>query len=237
MITEHHVTVQRTARYYTLGGSAEAAHRPGTLPATIRRIWFVLHGYGQLAQYFIRRFDVVADDETLIVAPEGLSRFYTDQQYGKVGASWLTREDRDNEVIDYVAYLDQVLAEVLGDRTLDDLDVTLMGFSQGASTACRWVDKSRQLRADRLLLWAGYFPNGLSDVLSPETIIDLPVSYVYGEQDEYISQLSDIDLYLNRLKTDVPQLELVPFEGKHVVDRQVLVKLIDRQQIDLEDQD
>ncbi|RYF77487.1 MAG: phospholipase [Cytophagaceae bacterium] len=218
MITEHHVTVQRTARFYQLG----------TLSEKTRRIWFVLHGYGQLAQYFIRRFDVVADDETLIVAPEGLSRLYTDQQAGKVGASWLTREDRDNEVIDYVTYLDQVVANVLGDQSLDGLEVTLMGFSQGASTVCRWLDKSRQIRADRLILWAGYFPNGLSDILSPETITDLPVAYVYGDQDEYISQLSDIDLYLNRLTADVPQLELIPFHGKHVVDREVLKKLIDR---------
>jgi len=127
MIEAHHVSVQRTARYYTLG----------KLTGKTRRIWFVLHGYGQLAQYFIRRFDVVADDETLIIAPEGLSRLYIDTEFGKVGASWLTREDRDQEVNDYVAYLDQVLASVLGDRSLVGLDITLMGFSQGASTVCR----------------------------------------------------------------------------------------------------
>ncbi len=216
MITEHQLAVQRTARYYTLG----------TLSEKTRRIWFVLHGYGQLAQYFIRRFDVLADDETVIIAPEGLSRLYTDQQYGKVGASWLTREDRDNEVVDYVAYLDQVLASVLGDRTLDGLDVTLMGFSQGASTVCRWLDKSKYIRANRLMLWAGYFPNGLSDVLGPDTVADTPVEYVYGRDDEYISQLSDVDQYLNRLKTDVPHLQVIPFDGKHVVDRLVLKALV-----------
>ena len=219
MINEHHVSVQRTARYYTIGGTPL-----GGTPAT-KRVWFVLHGYGQLAQYFIRRFDVVADDETLIVAPEGLSRLYTDQQYGKVGASWLTREDRDNEVSDYVAYLDQVLATVLDGRSPNGLDITLMGFSQGASTACRWLDLSKTMRANRLILWAGYFPNGLSDVLRSVTIADLPVVYVYGREDEYISQLSDVEAYLNRLKTDVPQLQLAPFAGKHVVGREVLKQL------------
>ncbi|HEY0111329.1 MAG TPA: phospholipase, partial [Fibrella sp.] len=191
-----------------------------------RRIWFVLHGYGQLAQYFIRRFDVVADDETVVIAPEGLSRLYTDQQYGKVGASWITREDRDNEVIDYVAYLDQVLLSVLNGHPLNELDVTLMGFSQGASTVCRWLDKSNRIRANRLILWAGYFPNGLSDVLHPDTTANLPVEYVYGRDDEYISQLSDVNQYLNRLKTDVPQLQIIPFDGKHVVDRVVLKGLL-----------
>lgn len=219
MINEHHVSVQRTARYYTIG----------TLSEKTRRLWFVLHGYGQLARYFIRRFDVVADEETVIVAPEGLSRLYTDQQYGKVGASWLTREDRDHEVADYVAYLDQVLAGVLNGRSLDgssnELDITLMGFSQGASTACRWLNLSKTIRADRLLLWAGYFPNGLSDVLQPATVANVPVLYIYGNEDEYISQLDDVDTYLNRLQTDVPQLQLVPFAGKHVVDRMVLKQL------------
>ncbi|NID12347.1 alpha/beta hydrolase [Fibrivirga algicola] len=216
MIEAHHVSVQRTARYYTLGGLTEKT----------RRIWFVLHGYGQLAQYFIRRFDVVADDETLIIAPEGLSRLYIDTEFGKVGASWLTREDRDQEVNDYVAYLDLVLASVLGDRSLDGLDITIMGFSQGASTACRWLDRSQQVHANRLILWAGYFPNGLSDVLRPETVANLPVQYVYGRDDEYISQLSDVNLYLNRLKTDVPNLLFVPFDGRHVVDRLVLKSLL-----------
>ena len=216
MVEEHHVSVRRTARYYTLG----------TLSAKTRRIWFVLHGYGQLAQYFIRRFDVVADDETVVIAPEGLSRLYTDQQYGKVGASWITREDRDNEVIDYVAYLDQVLLSVLNGHPLNELDVTLMGFSQGASTVCRWLDKSDRIRANRLILWAGYFPNGLSDVLRPDTTANLPVEYVYGRDDEYISQLSDVDQYLNRLMTDVPQLQIIPFDGKHVVDRVVLKGLL-----------
>jgi len=63
-------------------------------------------------------------------------------------------------------------------------------------------------------------------VLQPETVADLPVQYVYGRDDEYISQLSDIDSYLNRLTTDVPNLQLVPFDGKHVVDRLVLKSLL-----------
>ena len=40
----HHLRVARTARYYTLGGG-------GLAP---RVVWFVLHGYGQLAGQFIR---------------------------------------------------------------------------------------------------------------------------------------------------------------------------------------
>ena len=215
VINAHHIPVARTARYYTLG----------TLSEKTKRVWFVLHGYGQLARYFIRRFDVLADEETVIVAPEALSRLYTDAEYGKIGASWLTREDRDHEVTDFVTYLDTVWRQVLAHHDPTTLHITLMGFSQGASTACRWLEQGEAVRADRLMLWAGFFLNGLSDVLRPQTVANIPVEYVYGLQDEYISQLPDADTYLEKLRADIPGIRVVPFEGKHVVDRQVLQQL------------
>jgi hypothetical protein len=44
------------------------------------------------------------------VAPEGLSRFYFEGGFhgpgSKVGATWMTREDRLAKIEDYVGYLD-----------------------------------------------------------------------------------------------------------------------------------
>jgi predicted esterase len=209
--TEHHITVQRTARYYTLGERTERT----------KNIWFVLHGYGQLAQYFIRRFDVVQDEETLIVAPEGLSRLYLNGEYSKIGASWITREDRDNEARDYVAYLNQVYDTILQNHDASQLNITLMGFSQGAATACRWLANGH-VPASRLLLWAGFFPNGVADVIATEQLAGLQVDYVYGEQDEYIAQMPDPAAYLQRIQTDVPHITIIPFDGGHTVERAVL---------------
>ena len=48
-VSEHHLSVARTARYYTLG-------EPGAT-----EVWFVCHGYGQLAGRFLRRFEPIAD--------------------------------------------------------------------------------------------------------------------------------------------------------------------------------
>ena len=208
------MTVQRTARYYTMGTASPA----------LKRVWFVLHGYGQLAKYFIRRFDVVADEETLIVAPEALSRLYTDAEYGKIGASWITREDRDNEVIDYLAYLNKLYDEVLVNHDPATLHITIMGFSQGAATACRWLNAGH-IRADRLMLWAGFFPHGTADVIAPDKLANVAVQYVYGEKDEFIAQLPDPAAYLAQLKTDLPQLEIISFSGTHVVDREVLKRI------------
>lgn len=211
MSTEHHITIARTARYYILG----------ELNSQTRNVWFVLHGYGQLAKYFIKKFDVIVDSQTVIVAPEGLSRLYLDAEYGRVGASWMTREDREYEVSDYLAYLNQLYDSVLRDVDTTQLTITLMGFSQGCATACRWLNAGH-IRCDRMQLWAGYFPNGLTDVIDPAKLSNLPISYIYGRQDEYIEQMPDPEGYIQRLQAEIPHMQLVPFDGKHVVEREVL---------------
>jgi predicted esterase len=212
--TEHHLTVRRTARYYTLG-------EPG--PQT-RTVWFALHGYGQLAQFFIRRFDVLVNDETVIVAPEALSRFYTDGNYGKPGATWMTREDRQHEIDDYVAYLNQLADSVLAGLDRTSLTINVMGFSQGCATLGRWLADGH-VRADRVVLWAGFFPNGLADVIDPATLVHVPVQYVYGRRDEYIEQMPDAEQYIQRLQTELPHLQIISFDGKHTVERSVLLEL------------
>ena len=64
-VEEHRITVPRTARYYTLGEAVTASE-----------LWLVLHGYGQLARFFLRPFEGM-ERGRLIAAPEALSRFYT----------------------------------------------------------------------------------------------------------------------------------------------------------------
>ncbi|WP_019986739.1 alpha/beta hydrolase [Rudanella lutea] len=225
MAQEHHLTVSRTARYYTLGGEA---------PEQVTDLWFVLHGYGQLARYFIRRFDVLDLDHTLVVAPEGLSRLYLDAEYGKIGASWITREDRDHEIADYTVYLNTLYDTVLAQYNLTDkpLRVTFFGFSQGAATACRWLANrlgaGRGGAVVRLVLWAGFFPNGLADVIDPAALAPLETLYIYGRADEYIVQMPDPEAYIARLQADLPTLQVVPFDGKHVVEREVIKRLFGR---------
>ena len=68
------------------------------------------------------------------MAPEGLSRFYLDAGAGKVGASWMTKEDRAHEIEDYLSYLEQVRAAII-----PPVPLTILGFSQGVATAARWA--------------------------------------------------------------------------------------------------
>ena len=127
---EHHLTVARTARYQQLG----------ELSGRTRRVWFVCHGYGQLAAYFVRHFAFLADggDDTVVIAPEGLSRFYLQSNGGRVGASWMTRDDRLAEIDDHVGFLNQLASLVLA-RCPAEVEITVLGFSQGTATVSRWL--------------------------------------------------------------------------------------------------
>jgi predicted esterase len=208
---EHHISVSRTARYYTLG----------TLNDNTKNVWFVLHGYGQLAQYFIRKFKGMANDDMFIVAPEALSRFYLKEFDGRVGATWMTREDRLVEIDDYINYLNDLYDSVLGGRK--DLKINILGFSQGTITALRWVNDGH-VHCDAISLWAGFFSKGIADILPPANLADIDTTFVYGTQDEFLVNI-DIEKYEADIKTNIPHARIVTFNGLHTVDETTLLGL------------
>src|SRR2546423_9364833 len=177
---EHHIGVTRSARYFTLGNSSSG----------VEEVWFACHGYGQLAARFLEKLRVLDDGRRYLVAPEGLSRFYLSESptERRVGATWMTREDRLAEIDDYVRYLDAVYADVL--RSLDRAAVTVhvLGFSQGTSTVSRWAAMGNA-KIDRLTLWGGEFPPDLD--LTVDALVSrlrgMQLALVYGRSDEYIT--------------------------------------------------
>lgn len=167
----HGLRVERSARYFTQGD-----------PSTARIAWFVLHGYGQSAERFLGEFEELAAPDRLFVAPEGLSRFYLRGASGRIGASWMTKEDRAAEVRDYVAYLDALR------RTLElapEVEVGMLGFSQGAATATRWAVLGETPPA-HLMLCSG----GLAPDLEPErmatALSETEVTLVIGDADPQV---------------------------------------------------
>ncbi|HEX6693325.1 MAG TPA: hypothetical protein VF035_01355, partial [Longimicrobiales bacterium] len=123
---ELHIAVQKTARYAVLGDLADP-----------REVWFVIHGYGQLARRFLRRFTSLVGDGRLIVAPEALNRYYFETSPGVhardagIGGTWMTHEDRETEIADYIAYLDQLYHFIIGGAQRVPARVVVLGFSQG----------------------------------------------------------------------------------------------------------
>ena len=205
-MTEHQIKVQRTARYYTLG----------ELNENTKTIWFVVHGYGQLSQYFIKKFASIADSQTFVVAPEAPSRFYLDNEFKRVGASWMTRELRQSEIDDNNNYLNALYDSLLKDHDLSTISINILGFSQGCATVCRWFG-AEQIKCDRLLLWAGFFSNGIREVIEPEKLKDVKTYYIYGDKDEFLVAYPEISEKFRASMIEDINPKVICFEGKHTV--------------------
>jgi len=96
--------------------------------------WLVaFHGYGQSAgQLLTDVMKIPGIDRWHVAAPQALSRFYT-RGHERVVASWMTREDREQVILDNLAYIDRVVNAVA--RGAEAL--VFLGFSQGAPMAYR----------------------------------------------------------------------------------------------------
>lgn len=190
----HHLRVSRTARYYVLG------------PPEARETWFVLHGYGQQARFFLRHFRPHAGPQRRFVAPEALSRFYLDDRYERIGASWMTREDREADISDTIAYLDALAAHVgSGSRCC------LFGFSQGAAAACRWAALGTRAFA-RVVLWGGEVPPDLDLARTGDRLRDLTL--VWGDADTYATPARVAATEARLASAGVPY-RVVRYAGEH----------------------
>lgn len=209
---EHRLTVPRTARYHTLGDPATALH-----------LWVVLHGYGQLARFFLRPFEGLEDDR-LIAAPEGLSRFYLDADHSRVGASWMTREDREAEIADQVIYLDALVGHLLA-RCGGPRPVSVLGFSQGVAAACRWSVLGRT-PIDRLVLWGGTMPPEHEAARLAGSWRRTHVDLVHGEQDTVVDAAA-----LARNEARLHEAGIAHavhrFQGGHALDKRMLQRLLE----------
>lgn len=216
MTNEHHIEVQRTARYYVLGEAS----------ARTREVWFVLHGYGQLASRFIGYCRSLDDGTRLVVAPEALNRFYTVAPSDRnaaarpVGATWMTREDRERDIADYVAYLDALHDRVMAPLDRGAVRVCVLGFSQGTATAARWLARSSHVRADELVLWGGTLPPELEPATA-RAELGAPVTLVFGTADQYADDATVRDEQA-RLDSAGIRHRVRRFDGGHVIDAATL---------------
>jgi predicted esterase len=204
----HQLKFSKTAHYYTIG----------TTSPEVEHLWICCHGYGQAANRFIYKFKEIENENTFVVAPEGLSRFYFGQTR-HVGASWMTKSDRLVEIEDYCNWLDTIYDHFVPQMSAN-VKITFFGFSQGVATIFRWMH-ARKRPCDHIIAWAGMVPEDISylemtDYFDPKKIIR-----VIGTADEFLTPerlQSDNDL----IESQKIKAKLVRFEGKHVVDRATL---------------
>lgn len=221
-ITPHALVVPRTARYYTLGPTHGFP----------RELWFVCHGYGQLAERFLGQFAPLDDGTRLIVAPEALSRFYLDpipqrrhDPSPRIGATWMTREDREAEIADYVEYLERLSSEIRHPLRGAAPRLIVLGFSQGTATVSRWLAAS-ELRVDQLVLWGGGIPPELDVASWSSRLHGAHISLVAGEQDDFATPTA-LAAEAERLSAAGVAYTLHRFSGGHTVDPVALTHLAD----------
>ena len=216
-VESHHIRVVKRARYYTIGPARGAGD-----------IWLVCHGYGQLAERFIGSFNTIAAPGRLIVAPEALHRFYVDPPPApaaqrRVGATWMTREDRETDIADYVDYLDQLVSEVLAQSP--GARLRALGFSQGSATVLRWAVRASRV-PDQLILWAGEVPADIDWNMGARKLATTKIDAVRGDRDESVSR-NALQRNLDRLTEVALQYQIHGFSGGHRLDDEMLRKLAD----------
>ena len=210
---EQHVDFSYSAPYYTLNEwTDETTH-----------LWIVCPGYGQLAKHFIRRFDVF-ESTHFVIALQGLSKFYL-PGHAKVGASWMTKEDRETEMDNQKKYFDAVMVQAGNGRSLNDVKVHLLGFSQGVSMISRMAAYAK-IDFGQLILWAGGFPPELSAEDFGFLVEGARLSIVLGNEDEFYKLDKNFQPEIDKAEKSLNRkAELVVFEGKHEVKREVLIRV------------
>lgn len=204
---KHNIKVTKTAVYHSLGNIK-----------TAKKIWFVLHGYGYSAAHFITKFEPILNDDVAIIAPEGLSKFYLNGVGfdGKIGASWMTKEDRENEIIDYVNYLNLLYEVIVKENQFSDLKINIFGFSQGGATASRWFSDGK-VKCENFILWCSVFP----DDMNFGKIADTNTYFLYGDDDKYVTE-ERVEKQKELINNSKLKIKSTVFNGKHDVPEKVL---------------
>ncbi|WP_158858966.1 alpha/beta hydrolase [Lunatibacter salilacus] len=206
---------------YTQQNYFLTSHDPS---GTEKEIWLILHGYGQLAEFFLRKFRPFFDSSRLFVAPEGINRSYLEGFSGRVGANWMTKHQRETDILNGMNYLNAVVKEVL--KTFDDRpEINVLGFSQGAATVSRWVVQS-PLPIQKMVLLGGALAVDLDKEKLQEKAKNLHLILATGNSDPLITP--------ERLKEQLGHVETVAFRklsnftyaGGHELDEQLLRQII-----------
>jgi predicted esterase len=191
-----------------------------------RELWVACHGYGQLAAGFAKALEPLVSEERVIVVPEALSRFYLDdpaRRHGPgspVGASWMTREDREREIADQIQYLDQVTSTVQREVGAAAPSVVALGFSQGAATASRWAVFG-ETAIKHLIVWAGTVPPDLPSDRGDQLFRGASLVLVAGRRDEMVPPAA-----AEKVRAELEQRGLrartVVFDGGHSLNSDTL---------------
>lgn len=197
--------VEKSARIFTLG---ILKHKP-------KNIWIALHGYRELGPYFARKFEVLASSNSAVIIPEGLNRFYIEGYSGKVGANWMTKEDRATDIEDNINYLNKVYEAYVEPHLTQETQVNVLAFSQGSATASRWL-ASTHFKVHNLVFWGGTVAPDINHEKLTAKFNSSNFWIFVGDNDEFISheRWNQESKYLEQNNY---KFNLIQYEGKHKI--------------------
>lgn len=182
-----------------------------------------MHGYGQLAEFFVRKFKSFFTPDRLFIAPEGTNYNYLEGFQGRVGANWMTKHERETAIANNHRLLDKLMASFL-EKYSKKPKIKVLGFSQGAATATRW-GSTWAGKIDTLVLWSGGFALDLNLEAANDSFSQTELIMVLGDKDELITPESiqkQEELILSLGK----EIQRFNFDGGHELEAEVLDKII-----------
>jgi len=209
-MNEKSITVSKTMRYFSIGD-----------PDKANTLIYVLHGYGQLASYFIKSF-IDIDEDSYIIAPEGMHRFYLNGTSGRVGASWMTKEARELDIAENTINLDALNFQITNKYSFKKK--IIIGFSQGGATAARWFYNGNS-NAKNLILWASIFP---PDIKINRFINknNIGVNYfILGRKDPFFIEANSNEI-INEYKKN--NFLILRYDGEHKIEKTILKKILNK---------
>ena len=194
----------------------------GTLSDATKHVWVGLHGYGQLVQFFARHFRSLATEERAFVFPQGPHKFYLNGVHGRVGASWMTKDERLVDIANQRLYLGFVFQWIK--QQAPKATIHCVAFSQGVATIMRCIGHP-DVQPSSILAWAGSWPPDL-DETNRAALEELRFKACFGTRDEYITTEKQQEMrgyYLEKYNFE-PSVSV--YEGGHSFDVEKLAQEI-----------
>lgn len=213
-IKNEYIRVQKTARYSVIG----------ELSKETEYFWFALHGSNMLCEQMLYKFRKFDPKKHLIIAPEGLSRFYSNGFGGDVVAAWMTSRDRLEEIRDFSSYL-SALYQQWADQLPQHCKKIILGFSQGGTTAFRWLHRE-SVEYDYLIGNSCWIPEDINLAEAKSPLDPKKILYTYGRQDQYLTpeRIKSLQAVLDKNQLDI---SLLAYEGDHRVSKDQLQHLFE----------
>jgi predicted esterase len=188
--------------------------------STAKNYWLVLHGYGQLAENFQSHFQNFDSQKNYFVIPNALNHFYLKSGKGDVGASWMTKYEREKDILDNNAYLNKVFHQFIKPYLNNEQRFYVLGFSQGAATLIRWL-AMEDIKVDKIILWGSVFPPDMENERYIHYLKNFQWMYFIGSQDEFISN-EEKEKQKHFFESHQFSIQWIEYEGKHNFNADVL---------------